>query len=189
MRIVGGSARGRRLKSPPGSVRPTSGRVREALFSILQNNIDISNARFLDLFAGSGAIGLEALSRGARQVVFVDENPARTAAITKHLETFGWKNRALVFRQTAKRFLSNVREPFDIVFVDPPYHSGQASMTANLISENNSESNSENKLVQHNGVLVFEHPSSSLVNKRIYGFLPAKRYKYGDTTLSVYKLE
>ncbi len=182
MRIVGGSARGRRLKSPPGSVRPTSDRVREALFSILQDSI--YNARFLDIFAGSGAIGLEALSRGAKHVIFVDDNQARATAIKKHLEKFEWADRADVYRQVAKRFLAKVGEPFDIVFVDPPYHSGQISTIVDIISEAGS---SGNKIVANEGVLVLEHPSSSPVSEIICGFLPARRYKYGDTTLSVYK--
>ncbi len=167
------------MKSPPGRVRPTSDRVREALFSILQDRID--NARFLDLFAGSGAVGLEALSRGARHVVFVDDNPARAAAIKRHLEEFGWAERAIVSRLTAQRFLAKVREPFDIVFVDPPYHSGQMAMMVDRISEG--------AIVNHGGALVLEHHSSSPADERICGFLPARRYRYGDTTLSVYEPE
>ena len=176
MRIVGGSARGRRVKSPPGHVRPTSDRVREALFSIIQNSI--KDATFLDLFAGSGAIGLEALSRGARHVVFVDDNAARAAAISRHIEEFGWTDRATVLRLTAKRFLAKSQKTFDIVFLDPPYHSDQMNTAISRIAEGG--------VVVDGGLLVLEHSSSSPTDEKITGFLPAKRYRYGDTTLSIY---
>jgi 16S rRNA (guanine966-N2)-methyltransferase len=121
MRIVGGAWGGRRLQAPPGdATRPTSDRVREALFSILGDRVD--GARVLDLFAGSGALGLEALSRGAAEATFVDSAAAPLKALAANLGTLGAE--AEVRRQDALRFLGSARNQarvYDLVFLDPPY--------------------------------------------------------------------
>jgi 16S rRNA (guanine966-N2)-methyltransferase len=121
MRIVGGAWGGRRLQAPPGdATRPTSDRVREALFSILGERV--IDARVLDLFAGSGALGLEALSRGAAEATFVDSAAAPVRALRANLESLG--GRAEVRRQDALRFLGSARSgarDYDLVFLDPPY--------------------------------------------------------------------
>jgi 16S rRNA (guanine(966)-N(2))-methyltransferase RsmD len=121
MRIVSGAWGGRRLQAPPGdATRPTSDRVREALFSIL--GARVAGARVLDLFAGSGALGLEALSRGAATATFVDSAPAAVRAVRANLEALGAE--AEVRRQDAVRFLGGARDaacPYDLVFLDPPY--------------------------------------------------------------------
>jgi 16S rRNA (guanine966-N2)-methyltransferase len=121
MRIVGGAWGGRRLQAPPGdATRPTSDRVREALFSILGERV--AGARVLDLFAGSGALGLEALSRGAAEATFVDSAAAPVRALRANLESLG--GRAEVRRQDALRFLGSARSgarDYDLVFLDPPY--------------------------------------------------------------------
>jgi 16S rRNA (guanine(966)-N(2))-methyltransferase RsmD len=121
MRIVGGAWGGRRLKAPPGdATRPTSDRVREALFSILGARVE--GARVLDLFAGSGALGLEALSRGASEATFVDSAAAPVKALQANLATLGGE--AEVRRQDALRFLGSARDQarvYDLVFLDPPY--------------------------------------------------------------------
>ena len=119
MRIVAGEFRGRRLAAPRGArTRPTADRVREALFSMLG---DVSGARVLDLYAGSGALGIEALSRGAGSAVFVDRDPRAVAAIERNLESLGLEQEVL--RQDAVRFLARARGTFDLVFCDPPYDS------------------------------------------------------------------
>ena len=119
MRVIAGEYRGRRLKVPPGvRTRPTADRVREALFSMLG---DVSGARVLDLYAGSGALGIEALSRGAGSAVFVDRDPRAVAAIERNLESLGLEQEVL--RQDAVRFLARARGTFDLVFCDPPYDS------------------------------------------------------------------
>jgi len=118
MRIVAGQFRGRRLQAPHGtSVRPTSDRVREALFSILG---DISGLRVLDLFAGSGALGIEALSRGAASATLVENDRAAVDALRANLAPLGAAN-AQVVRADALRWLDGRRGPYDLVFLDPPY--------------------------------------------------------------------
>jgi 16S rRNA (guanine966-N2)-methyltransferase len=123
VRIIGGGWRGRRVQFPdsPG-LRPTPDRVRETLFNWLQQSI--AGTRCLDLFAGSGALGIEALSRGAREVVFVEQarDPAR--ALAAELERLGGSSRAHVIETAAQRFLAAPGEPFDGVFLDPPYGRG-----------------------------------------------------------------
>jgi 16S rRNA (guanine(966)-N(2))-methyltransferase RsmD len=119
--VIAGTLGGRRLKAPPGSAtRPTSDRVREALFSIL--GAEVEDARVLDLFAGSGALGIEALSRGAAQATFVDDAPAALAALKGNLQTLGIE--AEVVRADALRWLrtaSRAPRQYDLVFLDPPY--------------------------------------------------------------------
>ena len=120
MRIVAGEFGGRRLHAPRGrTTRPTSDRVREALFAILG---EVRGARVLDLFAGTGALGIEALSRGAESAVFVENDHAAAAAIRRNLDAIGVPD-AEVRRQDALRFLASGEGPFDLVFVDPPYDS------------------------------------------------------------------
>jgi 16S rRNA (guanine(966)-N(2))-methyltransferase RsmD len=132
MRVVAGVYGGRRLEAPAGrSTRPTSDRVREALFSILG---PIDGARVLDLFAGSGALGIEALSRGAAEAVFVDSDARAVQAIERNLETLGASAR--VHRRDALKWLESAasgEEGFDLVFADPPYSS--AGRTAGRLSE------------------------------------------------------
>ncbi|HUH07713.1 MAG TPA: 16S rRNA (guanine(966)-N(2))-methyltransferase RsmD [Egibacteraceae bacterium] len=119
--MIAGSARSRRLEAPPGrGTRPTSDRVREALFSSLAPVV--ADARVLDLYAGSGALGIEALSRGAEHAVFVERDPRAAAIISANLERTGLAARATVRRQDAARFAGDpIGGPFDLVLADPPY--------------------------------------------------------------------
>lgn len=122
MQVVAGSARRILLRTPAGDhTRPTSNRIRETLFNILQP--EIQGARFLDLFAGSGAIGIEALSRGAREAVFVENNRQALACIRDNLERTHLADKALVLQTDVSAAMSRLRgrEPFDIIFMDPPY--------------------------------------------------------------------
>jgi 16S rRNA (guanine966-N2)-methyltransferase len=119
LRVVAGEFKGRRLQAPRGTrTRPTADRLREALFSMLA---DVSDARVLDLYAGSGALGIEALSRGAVSAVFVERDPEAVAAIERNLAAVGVE--AVVVRQDALRYLARADGPFDLVFCDPPYDS------------------------------------------------------------------
>ena len=124
MRIVAGSAKGRRLASPAGTTRPTSDRAREALFNSLAALLDIEGARVLDLFAGTGAVGLEALSRGAAEVVLVESNRAALEVLRRNVQTVGLPGAAVVGRSVAAYLKAAPERPFDLVFADPPYDLG-----------------------------------------------------------------
>jgi 16S rRNA (guanine966-N2)-methyltransferase len=129
VRVVAGEFRGRRLAAPRGArTRPTADRVREALFSMLG---DVSGVRVLDLYAGSGALGIEALSRGAESAVFVERDPRAAAVIERNLSSLGLEQEVL--RQDAVRFLRRGSGTFDLVFCDPPYDS--ASRLAGPLAE------------------------------------------------------
>jgi 16S rRNA (guanine966-N2)-methyltransferase len=127
VRVVAGQLKGRRLRAP-SSARPTADRVREALFSILG---DVSGARVLDLFAGSGALGIEALSRGAASATFVERDARAAALVRRNLDSLGIEGE--VVRRDALAFLRSAEGPYDLVLVDPPYDS--ASRLAGPLSE------------------------------------------------------
>ncbi len=133
LRIVGGAWRGRRVHFPdsPG-LRPTPDRVRETLFNWLQ--FSVAGTRCLDLFAGSGALGLEALSRGARAVVFVDEAAAVSHTLREELERLGGSAKAQVVHASAVRYLATPGEPYDLVFLDPPFGQGALPQYVELIA-------------------------------------------------------
>ena len=130
MRVIAGSARGLLLDTPKGmKTRPTSDRIKETLFNILQN--DLYGARFLDLFAGSGQMGIEALSRGAKDCIFVDNDKNALLCIQRNVEHTGFLDRSLIKNQRAEdAILSLAGDPMDIVFMEPPYHEG---MEENLL--------------------------------------------------------
>ncbi len=120
-RIIAGAAKGRRLDVPPSGTRPTSDKVRESIFSTLESWDTLAGARVLDLYAGSGALALEALSRGAGRAVLIDSS-AKTARIAKkNVEALGYARKAEVRPQTARNYLSGATGQFDLVFIDPPY--------------------------------------------------------------------
>ena len=123
MRVITGSARGRILKELQGmETRPTTGKVKESIFSIIQ--FDIEGRRVLDLFAGTGQLGIEALSRGAKQCVFIDQRNDAVKLIRENLKLTELQDRARVVARDSMEFLRSLRERFDIVFLDPPYEAG-----------------------------------------------------------------
>lgn len=125
MRVVAGTARGRRLQAPPGrATRPTSDRVREATFNALASLGELGGAEVLDLFAGSGALGIEALSRGAAQVTFVDDDPRAVEVVRANLATIGLEDSARVVLGDARSFLAETPLPVDLALLDPPYGVG-----------------------------------------------------------------
>ena len=137
LRIVGGTAGGRRLVAPKGSARPTTDRVKEALFNVL--GAGVVDAAVLDLYAGSGALGIEALSRGAHSAVFVDDDQAAVDAIVSNVLSTGFADDTRVMRMPVARFLDSVVRPvantgasFDLVFLDPPYDTTTAEVEAAL---------------------------------------------------------
>ena len=122
MRVVAGTAKGRRLVTPDGrSTRPTSDRVRESMFNALHSLGAVEDATVLDLFAGSGALGIEALSRGAAHCIFVEPAPAALAAIRQNLASAGVAERASIEARTAEAYLAAAPAPVDVALCDPPY--------------------------------------------------------------------
>ncbi|MEQ1889372.1 MAG: 16S rRNA (guanine(966)-N(2))-methyltransferase RsmD [Alphaproteobacteria bacterium] len=185
MRIIGGVHRGRALVAPDGgATRPTSERVREALFNILSHGIPHARetalpqgARVLDLFAGSGALGLEALSRGALRVLFVDNAPAARAAIRENIETLQAAGAAKLYRRDAGNLgpmESNCGGPFDLAFLDPPYHSGLIHPALEGLREGG--------WLNPQAVLVIELASNELLPEHP-GYTELDRRVYGDTML------
>lgn len=132
-RIVAGEAGGRRLAVPPGDrTRPTSDRTREALFATLGSLLDLAGARVLDLYAGSGAVGLEAVSRGAAAAVLVDADARAAATARDNAAALGFAGRVTVRREKVERFLAGPGERFDVAFADPPYALDAAAVDAVL---------------------------------------------------------
>jgi 16S rRNA (guanine966-N2)-methyltransferase len=136
MRVVAGTARGRTLVAPPGArTRPTSDRVREAIFNALWSRDAVDGARVADLFAGSGALGVEALSRGAEHATFVDRDRAAREAIRRNVEACGVADRATIVATPVERWVDGLAagERFDLAFCDPPYaYDGWAALLAAL---------------------------------------------------------
>jgi 16S rRNA (guanine(966)-N(2))-methyltransferase RsmD len=180
MRIISGEARGRRLRAPRGAAtRPTADRVREALFNILGSAADLS---VLDLFAGTGALALEALSRGAAHAVLVDHAEAAVRVIHANLETLGYRDRARVLRldvERALRLLERDGAKFDLIFVDPPYEGPAAAAALAALGSGS--------LLAPGGLVVVEHDNRNRPLE-LQGILRlGQRRKYGQTEVSFYE--
>ena len=179
MRIIAGSAKGLRLAAVPEGTRPVSDRAREGLFSSL--GADVVDARVLDLFAGTGALGIEALSRGAEHATFVDRNRQATRAIRSNLEKARMTDRAAVVEGDARAFLERQTGPIaDIAFLDPPYDAPaqQIEQVLDLLGENR---------LSPAWTVVLTRParSSNLVIPVHFGL--ARRLRYGDSLVLVYR--
>ena len=181
MRVIAGSHRGRRLFGPRKlALRPTSDRVREALFSILGNRL--SNGRFLDLYAGTGAVGIEAVSRGAEHVTFVESNRDALKLLQQNLELCRIADGPAVLSQTVQQFLNHRdrwRGPYDIIFADPPY--AEASELSSLLAEPRTDD-----LFALDSWLVIEHAAKTTLPLSLGCNQFLRRYYYGDTALSLY---
>ena len=176
-RIVAGAAGGRRLAVPPRGTRPTTDRVREAIFNVLASRLDFDGMRVLDLYAGSGALGLEALSRGAASVMFVDSDRRAAEVIARNIEAVGLPG-ATVRRATVAGMLGAAADaPADLVFADPPYEQPTPEVEAVL------------GLLDANGwvapgcVVVVERPSSSSALTWPSGWTVWPHRRYGDTRI------
>lgn len=183
MNIIGGIYRGRVIAMPRGvKIRPTSNKVREALFNILGQ--DLTGKAVLDLFAGSGALGLEAISRGAGRVVFVDNDGRCIRAIKANLKKLvpGIDIRVTQLNalQAIKK-LSADKEGFDIVFMDPPYHEGWTKKT--LINLGQCD------ILKNLGIVVSEHHKKEETAERAGRLVRFRQSRYGDTVISFYKNE
>ena len=178
MRVITGKARGVQLKTPDGmTTRPTSDRVKEALFSIIQ--FEIPTASVLDLFGGTGQLGIEALSRGAKSAVFVDAGEPACRLIKENLRRTKLESDAKVVRADYMDYLKRCREKFDIIFLDPPY--------AEVFLENALKCIAEIDILQSGGIIVTERPLGKDLPWELEGFTRSKDYKYGNTILTIYR--
>ena len=174
MRVITGTARGRRLKEPEGlDTRPTTDRVKEGLFSAIQ--FRIGGSRVLDLFAGTGQLGIECLSRGAAWAALVDCRSACAAIIRENLRLTGLSDRAEVLQRDALDYLAGEREGFHLIFLDPPYDSGLLQKAVERIAARN--------LLLPGGTLILEHPADRLLPPTPYR--PGRTYRYGKIAVTL----
>lgn len=178
MRVITGTARGHRLKTLEGEdVRPTSDRVKEAVFSIIQ--FEIEGRKVLDLFAGSGQIAIEALSRGAASAVLCDSSSKAVGVIRDNLSQCGMSERAVVVSGDSVSYLARCREKFDIAFIDPPYASDLVMKTLPMTAA----------VMNTGGTIICETPLSLELCERAGEFTMRKQYRYGKIMITVYRHE
>jgi 16S rRNA (guanine966-N2)-methyltransferase len=190
MRIVTGKFKGREIISPPKNIelRPTSDRVREAIFDVVR--FKISDSIFLDLFAGSGAMGIEAISEGARFAVFVEKNSVALRVIKQNIKMLGIENQALIIKQDVLNFIKSpfsfesFKEKFDFVFLDPPYASKLAGQTMQTLVNF--------PFLKSDSIIIAEHAEEEILPDDLKGVNSFKRFrekKYGNIVVSYYSIE
>lgn len=178
MRVITGLARGRRLETLPGELtRPTSEKVKESLFSAIQ--FDIEGRRVLDLFAGSGQLGIEALSRGASGCVFVDKNTDAVKVIRQNLQHTGLSASAQVLGTDALAYLTRPNDRFDLVFLDPPYAAELLLPALNKVAP----------LVNDGGIIVCETDDAIELPPRVDRFAIARTYRFGRIRVWLYRYD
>lgn len=177
MRVITGSARGRKLKTLEGGdiVRPTTDKVKEAMFSIV--HFELEDAVVLDAFAGSGQLGIEALSRGAKQAYFLDESKKAAEAVKENLKTTGLFDRSVVLNADTFAFVSNTQEKFDIVFADPPYKKGLTQKLLPLLSA----------CCASGALVVCETDFTEELPETAGDLQKHREYKYSKTKLTTYR--
>ncbi len=177
MRVITGSARGRRLKELEGlETRPTTDRVKEGLFNILQ--FDIEGRRVLDLFAGTGQLGIECLSRGAASAVFVERRADAVKLIRENLKTTDLADRARVVAGDSMELLKSLRERFDLILLDPPYEAGLLEPALAHIARFD--------ILAPHGIIVAEHPAGKVLPALAEPYRLHRTYRYGKIGLTVY---
>jgi len=185
MRVIAGAAKGRALRALRGrSVRPTAGRVREALFSIVLSRFDLKGATILDLFAGTGAVGIEALSRGAGRAVFVEQDIDARRVLRANLSACGFVDRAEILQMPVSSSLlrlERARAHFDAVFVDPPYGRDLANATLAKLAET--------PLLGLGAWVMVEHHVEDRLAARYGTLCLTLTRRYGKTSLSLYSTE
>jgi len=188
MRISAGELKGRKIGSGKalglvtryGVLRPTSSKVRESIFNIIGGAI--RDSIFVDLYAGTGAVGMEAMSRGANTVYFVEADKKRAELIEKTLEGCGCRSKASILREKASGFMKKAATEglkFDIVFLDPPYYSGELEDILSLLSDG--------EILKDEGIVIAEHLSKKRLPDGIGKLMQKKAYKYGDTMLTLFR--
>jgi 16S rRNA (guanine(966)-N(2))-methyltransferase RsmD len=176
MRIISGSARGRKLKEPVGNkIRPTSDRVKEAVFTIIQ--FDVEGRRVLDLFAGSGQYGIEALSRGAKSAVFVDTLSDAVRLVRENVQKCGFSDLSSIYARDALRFLDN-DEKYDLIFIDPPYDTPLAKQAIEKIMLFDK--------LNINGIIITEIKADSISPEVKDPYSLEKEYRYGGVKIVKY---
>ncbi len=178
MRVIAGEARGVRLAAPDGrSTRPTGDRVKEGVFSALQ--FDLPGRSVLDLFAGSGQLGIEALSRGADHAVFVDAAPAAAALVRENLRRTKLMHRAQMVVSDYLAYLQSCSRQFDLILLDPPY--------AENFLENSLRVISEIDILSDGGIIVCERPTEKQLDCDFDGLMRSKDYRYGKTLVTIFR--
>ena len=176
MRVITGEARGRKLLTLEGEdVRPTTAKVKEAVFSAIQ--FEIEGRVFLDLFAGSGQMGIEALSRGAKSAVFVDSSRKAVDIIRKNLNTSGLYDRAKVLHTDSLAYIDMMTEPVDLVYLDPPYGTGALQKAMEKINEK----------VKKTGVIIAENSEKEDILDNYGEFVLDRQKHYGKIKVSMYR--
>lgn len=177
MRVITGTARGRRLITLEGDdVRPTTDMVKEAMFSIIQ--FEVEGSRILDLFGGCGQLSIEALSRGAESAVIVDSSKKSVEVINKNLEATSFTKKAVVINSDAVAFLSRRSEKYDIAFLDPPYSKGILEKALERVPE----------VMEDTGAIICEAPYSDILPEKVGKYCLKKKYRYGKTGLFLYRV-
>lgn len=177
MRVIAGSARGRLLSAPEGlATRPTSDKVRGAVFNIIAPYVE--NARVLDLFAGSGAMGIEALSRGAKGAHFVDKSGSALKIVRQNLQALSFESGSTLHKSDYKEFLRGCKERFDIIFIDPPYMSDYYEAVLDEICING--------IKEREGIIIVER-NLQVPLPQIRGLEAVKEKKYGSTLITILK--
>lgn len=185
MRVIAGKYKGRKLNTPENyDIRPTTDKAKEALFSILTN--DIYGSRILDLFAGTGGLGIEALSRGASYCLFADSSKKSLVLVRENIEHCKIEEKTKIVAGEYKKVLKNLgdkianqmEERFDIIILDPPYNQGMLNDAFSLIQEGG--------VLSDKGVIVAEHRREEKLPDELYGFKKVKERRYGVVMLSIY---
>ena len=180
MRVITGAARGRRLKELQGmETRPTTDRVKEGLFNIIQ--FDIEGRRVLDLFAGTGQLGIEALSRGAARAVFVEQRRDAAALVRENLKITGLGENARVVNGEALAFLASCGEKFDLIFLDPPY--------AAELWDSALEAISRFDILSNHGIIICESPAERTMPELAPPYRVHRTYRYGRIKVTTYHRE
>jgi len=182
MKIIGGQAKGRKIYLPKGvQCRATTDRTKEALFNILPS---MEGKTFLDLFAGTGNIGIEALSRGVEKAVFVEKNTLLVKAVKENLNRCGLKDKYTLIASTVEngiRMLAKRKEQFDIIFADPPYMKGFIQKTLNILSDIT--------LISENGIIVMEHSYREKFKSNNNKIILVDQKRYGDTMITFFEVK
>ena len=178
MRVISGTARGRKLKELAGQeTRPTTDMVKEALFNIIQ--FELEGRRVLDLYAGTGQLAVEALSRGAASAVLVDHRTDAVKLIRENLALCGFQDRARVVQADAPSFLETVTEKFHIVFLDPPYDSGLLKISLERVTRFD--------ILTEHGIIICESRREDVLPEAAAPYVKGREYRYGKIKLTLYR--